>query len=34
MELVELAPPRYTLLGLPRVEDLSIEQRKRLTIVV
>ncbi|KAH7841200.1 hypothetical protein Vadar_026918 [Vaccinium darrowii] len=34
MELVELAPLREALVGLPGVNGLSIEQRKRLTIAV
>lgn len=34
MELVELTPVRDALVGLPRVNGLSIEQRKRLTIGV
>ncbi|KAG0465358.1 hypothetical protein HPP92_019522 [Vanilla planifolia] len=34
MELVELTPLRGTLVGLPGVNGLSIEQRKRLTIAV
>ncbi|CAD6336212.1 unnamed protein product [Miscanthus lutarioriparius] len=34
MELVELTPVRDVLVGLPRVNGLLIEQRKRLTIAV
>ncbi|KAM7490316.1 hypothetical protein LguiA_033237 [Lonicera macranthoides] len=34
MELVELTPLREALVGLPRLNGLSIEQRKRLTIAV
>ncbi|KAJ1384158.1 P-loop containing nucleoside triphosphate hydrolase [Sesbania bispinosa] len=34
MELVELNPLRHALVGLPGVNGLSIEQRKRLTIAV
>ncbi|CAN4095915.1 unnamed protein product [Withania somnifera] len=34
MELVELTPLRSTLVGLPGVNGLSTEQRKRLTIAV
>jgi ABC-type multidrug transport system ATPase subunit len=34
MELVELKPLRNALVGLPGVNGLSTEQRKRLTIVV
>ncbi|KAK3416807.1 hypothetical protein EUGRSUZ_H02568 [Eucalyptus grandis] len=34
MELVELNPLRQALVGLPGVDGLSIEQRKRLTIAV
>ncbi|KAJ3701263.1 hypothetical protein LUZ61_004968 [Rhynchospora tenuis] len=34
MELVELTPLRNALVGLPRVNGLSVEQRKRLTIAV
>lgn len=34
MELVELNPLRNALVGLPGVDGLSIEQRKRLTIAV
>ncbi|CAJ1922092.1 unnamed protein product [Sphenostylis stenocarpa] len=34
MELVELKPLRYALVGFPGVNGLSIEQRKRLTIAV
>ncbi|XP_068652531.1 pleiotropic drug resistance protein 1-like isoform X2 [Aristolochia californica] len=34
MELVELTPLRYALVGLPGVDGLSTEQRKRLTIAV
>ncbi|XP_074574926.1 ABC transporter G family member 36-like isoform X2 [Curcuma longa] len=34
MELVELAPLRNALVGLPGVDGLSTEQRKRLTIAV
>ncbi|KAF7814325.1 pleiotropic drug resistance protein 1 [Senna tora] len=34
MELVELEPLRYSLVGLPGVNGLSTEQRKRLTIAV
>jgi len=34
MELVELKPLRHALVGLPGVNGLSIEQRKRLTIAV
>lgn len=34
MELVELAPLRQALVGLPGVDGLSTEQRKRLTIAV
>lgn len=34
MELVELKPLRYALVGLPGVSGLSTEQRKRLTIAV
>ncbi|KAJ6836913.1 ABC transporter G family member 36-like isoform X2 [Iris pallida] len=34
MELVELAPLRDSLVGLPGVDGLSTEQRKRLTIAV
>ena len=34
MELVELIPLRYALVGLPGVSGLSVEQRKRLTIAV
>ncbi|EXC25846.1 ABC transporter G family member 40 [Morus notabilis] len=34
MELVELAPLRQALVGLPGVNGLSTEQRKRLTIAV
>ncbi|XP_010244008.1 PREDICTED: pleiotropic drug resistance protein 2-like isoform X2 [Nelumbo nucifera] len=34
MELVELNPLRYALVGLPGVDGLSTEQRKRLTIAV
>ncbi|KAI4320085.1 hypothetical protein MLD38_033600 [Melastoma candidum] len=34
MELVELNPIRNALVGLPRVNGLSTEQRKRLTIAV
>ncbi|GAB2222332.1 hypothetical protein Droror1_Dr00013545 [Drosera rotundifolia] len=34
MELVELTPLRGALVGLPGVSGLSIEQHKRLTIVV
>ncbi|KAK8956349.1 Pleiotropic drug resistance protein TUR2 [Platanthera guangdongensis] len=34
MELVELAPLRTSLVGLPGVNGLSTEQRKRLTIAV
>nr|CAD1834199.1 unnamed protein product [Ananas comosus var. bracteatus] len=34
MELVELTPLRKTLVGLPGVNGLSTEQRKRLTIAV
>ncbi|KAK0583709.1 hypothetical protein LWI29_001829 [Acer saccharum] len=34
MELIELQPLRNALVGLPRVEGLSTEQRKRLTIAV
>lgn len=34
MELVELTPLRQALVGLPAVDDLSTEQRKRITIAV
>ncbi|KAL8202096.1 hypothetical protein R6Q57_011243 [Mikania cordata] len=34
MELMELNPIRHALVGLPGVDGLSIEQRKRLTIAV
>ncbi|KAL5538716.1 hypothetical protein UlMin_043768 [Ulmus minor] len=34
MELMELSPIREALVGLPRVDGLSTEQRKRLTIAV
>ena len=34
MELVELSPLRDSLVGLPGVDGLSTEQRKRLTIAV
>lgn len=34
MELVELSPLRNSLVGLPGVDGLSTEQRKRLTIAV
>jgi ABC-type multidrug transport system ATPase subunit len=34
MDLVELAPLRNALVGLPGVSGLSVEQRKRLTIAV
>ena len=34
MELVELNPLRNALVGLPGVDGLSTEQRKRLTIAV
>ena len=34
MELVELTPLRYALVGLPGTSGLSVEQRKRLTIAV
>ena len=34
LELVELAPLRHALVGLPGVSGLSVEQRKRLTIAV
>ena len=34
MELVELTPLRDALVGLPGVNGLSTEQRKRLTIAV
>ncbi|EEF48300.1 ATP-binding cassette transporter, putative [Ricinus communis] len=34
LELVELTPIRKALVGLPGVNDLSIEKRKRLTIAV
>ncbi|KAK9146205.1 hypothetical protein Sjap_006108 [Stephania japonica] len=34
MELVELYPIRDALVGLPLVDGLSTEQRKRLTIAV
>ncbi|KAI3757151.1 hypothetical protein L6452_04685 [Arctium lappa] len=34
MELVELGPLRHALVGLPGVDGLSTEQRKRLTIAV
>ncbi|XP_012066453.1 ABC transporter G family member 34 [Jatropha curcas] len=34
MELVELNPIRYALVGLPGLDGLSTEQRKRLTIAV
>ncbi|QCD97785.1 ATP-binding cassette [Vigna unguiculata] len=34
MELVELKPLRHAIVGLPGVDGLSIEQRKRLTIAV
>lgn len=34
IELVELTPLRGALVGLPGVNGLSIEQRKRLTIAV
>ncbi|XXG63718.1 hypothetical protein AAC387_Pa05g1841 [Persea americana] len=34
MELVELAPLRGSLVGLPGVDGLSTEQRKRLTVAV
>ncbi|GLJ43783.1 hypothetical protein SUGI_0911510 [Cryptomeria japonica] len=34
MELVELSPLRHALVGLPGVDGLSTEQRKRLTIAV
>ncbi|KAL3726508.1 hypothetical protein ACJRO7_031410 [Eucalyptus globulus] len=34
MELVELNPLRQALVGLPGVDGLSIEQRKRLTVAV
>lgn len=34
MELVELNPLRNSLVGLPGVDGLSTEQRKRLTIAV
>ena len=34
MELVELTPLREALVGLPGVNGLSTEQRKRLTIAV
>lgn len=34
LELVELAPLRNALVGLPGVSGLSVEQRKRLTIAV
>ncbi|AES81585.2 drug resistance transporter-like ABC domain protein [Medicago truncatula] len=34
MELVELKPLRYALVGLPGVSGLSTEQRKRLTVAV
>ena len=34
MELVELTPLRQALVGLPGVNGLSTEQRKRLTIAV
>ncbi|XVF07655.1 hypothetical protein REPUB_Repub06bG0158300 [Reevesia pubescens] len=34
MELIELKPQRDALVGLPGVDGLSIEQRKRLTIAV
>lgn len=34
MELVELTPLRGALVGLPGVDGLSTEQRKRLTIAV
>ena len=34
MELVKLTPVRDALVGLPRVNGLLIEQRKRLTIAV
>lgn len=34
MELIELKPLRNALVGLPRIDGLSTEQRKRLTIAV
>ncbi|KAJ0028102.1 hypothetical protein Pint_35996 [Pistacia integerrima] len=34
MELVELKPLRNALVGLPRIDGLSTEQRKRLKIAV
>ena len=34
MELVELTPLRFALVGLPGTSGLSVEQRKRLTIAV
>lgn len=34
MELVELSPLRNALVGLPGVDGLSTEQRKRITIAV
>lgn len=34
MELVELKPLMNALVGLPRIDGLSTEQRKRLTIAV
>jgi ABC-type multidrug transport system ATPase subunit len=34
LDLVELAPLRSALVGLPGVSGLSVEQRKRLTIAV
>ncbi len=34
LELMELTPLRSTLVGVPGVSGLSVEQRKRLTIGV
>ena len=34
LDIVELTPLRNTLVGMPGVSGLSVEQRKRLTIAV
>ena len=34
LDIVELTPLRHTLVGMPGVSGLSVEQRKRLTIAV
>jgi ABC-type multidrug transport system ATPase subunit len=34
MNLVELTPLRHSLVGVPGLSGLSVEQRKRLTIAV